>query len=144
MRHFTLPVFAAALILANPVLAQDNRPESEMVERLNDPAFQDNLVSMMTGFMAAMMDLPIGQLAGVMGNAIPKDMRRDGDFAHIDPDATLGDFARRDDPDFDRDMEDRMRTGSAMMGIMATEFEALLPRLQAIGEKMTRQMETTR
>lgn len=144
MRPVTLPLFVATLALASPALAQEQQPEPEIVERLNDPAFQDNMVSMMSSFMAAMMDLPIGQFAHAMDKAMPDDMRRDDDFTSIDPDATLGDFARRDDPDFDRNTEDKMRQGTAMMGIMASEFGALIPQLQAIGERMKRRMEATR
>ncbi len=141
MRRLTLSVFAASFILTGPALAQDAEPEADMVERLNDPAFQDNMVAMMSGFLAAMMDIPVGQIANVVEKAIPEDMRRDGDFSSIDPDATLGDFARRDDPDFDRDIEEKMRSGTAMMGIMASEFGALLPQLQTIGERMKRRMD---
>ncbi len=132
MRHFTLPVFAAALILANPVHAQDNQPENEMVERLNDPAFQNDMATMMAGVMTAMMDLPIGQFAGVLDQTIPPEMRRDDDLATIDPDTTLGDLARRDDPDFDRNAEEKMRQGTAMMGAMAAQFAALVPQLQTM------------
>ncbi len=142
MRHFTLPVFAAALTLANPAQAQDNQPDSEMVERLNDPVFQDDMVSMMSGFMMAMMDLPIGQFAHAMDKAMPENMRRDDGFSTIDPDATLGDLARRDDPDFDRNTAQKMRQGTAIMGIIASEFGALLPQLQAIGDRMKRRMDT--
>ncbi len=143
MRRITLPVFTASFILANPALAQDNRPDTEMVERLNDPVFQDNMVSMMSGFMMAMMDLPIGQFAGALDKAIPDEIRRDRGLSHIDPDATLGDIAQQDDPDFDRDAERTIRQGTMMMGVMASEFGALLPRLHAIGDRMKRQLEAT-
>tara|TARA_R110000796_G_scaffold8843_33_gene29407 strand:- start:26316 stop:26750 length:435 start_codon:yes stop_codon:yes gene_type:complete len=143
VRHFTLPVFAAALTLANPAQAQDYQPDSEMVERLNDPAFQDDMVSMMSGFMMAMMDLPIGQFAQAMDKAMPEDMRGDDGFSAISPDATLGDLARRDDLDFDRDAQAEMRRGTAMMGIIASEFGALLPQLQAIGNRMKRRMDAS-
>ena len=146
MRRFTLPlsgpIFAASLILASPALAQDRQPEAEMVDRLNDPAFQDDMVSMISGFMIAMMDLPIGQFAHAMDKAMPENMRRDDGFSTIDPDATLGDLARRDDPDFDRNTAQKMRQGTAMMGIIASEFGALLPQLQAIGDRMKRRMDT--
>lgn len=146
MRRFTLPlsgpIFAASLILASPALAQDRQPEAEMVDRLNDPAFQDDMVSMISGFMMAMMDLPIGQFAHAMDKAMPENMRRDDGFSTIDPDATLGDLARRDDPDFDRNTAQKMRQGTAMMGIIASEFGALLPQLQAIGDRMKRRMDT--
>lgn len=145
MRRFILPlsgsIIAASLTLASPALAQDNRAEDEMVDTLNDPVFQDNMVSMVSGFMAAMMDLPIGQFAQAVGKAMPENMRREDDFSAISPDATLGDLARRDDPDFDRDAEEKMRRGTAMMGILASEFGALLPQLQAIGDRMKRRID---
>ncbi|WP_417620962.1 hypothetical protein [Parasphingorhabdus sp.] len=144
MRNFlVLPLASLALGFAGPALAQDHGEEGEVIRKLNDPTFQNNMVSMMSGFMMTMMDLPIGQFAGVMGKAIPPELRRDDDFAAIDPNATLGDLARRDDPDFDRNAEDKMRQGTAMMGIMASEFGALLPQLRTIGERMKRRMEQT-
>ncbi|MEH6715075.1 hypothetical protein [Parasphingorhabdus flavimaris] len=147
MRRYTLPlsgpIFAASLILAGPALAQDHQPEAEMVDRLNDPAFQDDMVTMMSGFMMAMMDLPIGQFAHAMGKAMPEEMRRDNDLSAISPDATLGELARRDDPDLDRDAEAEMRRGVAMMGIIASEFGALLPQLQAMGNRMKRRMDAS-
>ncbi|MEO9634497.1 MAG: hypothetical protein ABJF89_02410 [Parasphingorhabdus sp.] len=143
MRYISLPIFAAALVLANPALAEDQQPDSQVIQKLNDPAFQDNMVSVMSGFMVAMMDLPIGQFAGAMDKAIPKDMRRGDGFSSIDPDATLGDLARRDDPNFERNTEEKMRQGTAMLGIMASEFGALIPQLKTIGERMKRRMEET-
>ena len=141
MRYFfALPLLAVSLSLAAPVAAQDHEPESEIVDKLNDPAFQDNMVSMMSGFMAAMMDLPIGQFAAAIEKSVPEGMDDDGAFSRIDPDATLGDLAGRGDPDFGQnlnaDMEDRMRKGTAIMGIMASEFGAMLPQLKAMGERM--------
>lgn len=143
MRRLSLSLFAASFLLTGPALAQDAGPEADMVERLDDPVFQDNMVSMMSGFMTAMMDLPIGQIAGAIDQAIPDEMRRDGGLSDIDPDATLGDLARQDDPDFDRNAEEKMRKGTAMMGIMASEFGTLLTQLQAIGERMKQRMDAT-
>lgn len=142
MRHFlTFPLLAVSLSLAVPASAKDQAPESEMTEKLNDPAFQDGMVSMMGGFMAAMMDMPIGQFAAAMDKAIPENMKKDDGLSDIDPQATVGDLARRDDPDFDQNMEHKLRKGTAIMGIMASEFGALLPQLRAMGEKMKRRME---
>lgn len=133
MRHvLILPFLPLAGALATPALAQDHQPADEIVERLNDPAFQDDMVSMMAGAMTAMMDLPIGQFAGILDQTIPLEMRRDDDLAAIDPDATLGDIVRRDDPDFDRSAEENMRQGTAMMGAMAAQFAALVPQLQTM------------
>lgn len=137
---FTLPLLAVSLSLSVPVAAQDRAPESEIVEKLNDPAFQDGLASMMAGFMTAMMDLPVGQFAAVMEQAVPDDLKKGDRLSRVDPDATLGDLARKDDPDFDRNIEGKMRKGTAMMGIMASEFGAMLPQLREMGEKMKRRM----
>ena len=141
MTRLSLPLAALALVLANPALAEDRPPESEWAERLNDPAFQDGMVGMFTGFMAAMMELPVGQIAHSVENAIPDDMRPEDDRSRIDPDTTLGDMARRDNPDFDQDMEDKVRQGTAMMGIMASEFSTFIPELRDMAERMKRRME---
>lgn len=141
MRHFlALPLLAVSLSLAVPASAQDQMPESEMIEKLNDPDFQDGMVAMMSGFMTAMMDLPIGQFAAAMEKAVPEDMDDGERFSRIDPDATLGDLAGHDNPNFNADIEGKMRKGTAMMGIMASEFGAMLPQLKAMGERMKRRM----
>ena len=140
-----LPIVAAALIaaqpaLADPVAAQDSASESEMVAKLNDPVFQEGIVNMVSGMMAAMMDLPIGQIAATMEHALPEDMKKRGDLDAIDPDATIGDLAHQDDPDFARNIEDKMRGGVAMAGLMASELDVLLPQLRALGKKMKQRM----
>ncbi|MEP2990872.1 MAG: hypothetical protein ABJN65_07795 [Parasphingorhabdus sp.] len=140
-RLLSLPILAASMAIANPVIAAEQVPESEMIEKLNDPEFQDNLTSMMSGFMGAMMALPIGEFAHSIENAIPETMRDDRDFSDINRDATVGDLARRDNPDFDRNIESKMRQSTAMMGFMASEFGALLPELRALGERMKERME---
>ncbi|VAW05363.1 hypothetical protein MNBD_ALPHA04-158 [hydrothermal vent metagenome] len=142
MRHFlALPFLTIALSLSVPAAAQELTPESEMIEKLNDPAFQDGMASMMAGFLSAMMELPIGQFAAAANKAIPDNMKKEGGLSAIDPDATIGDLAGGDDPDFEHNMENKMRQGTAMMGIMASEFSALLPQLKEMGERMKRRME---
>lgn len=142
MRPFlSLPIFAISMALANPVMAAEQAPESEIIEKLNDPEFQDGMTAMMSGLMQAVMALPIGEFAHSIEKAVPDDLRRDRDFSDIDRDATVGDLARRDDPAFDRNVEDKMRQGTAMLGIMASEFGALLPELRALGKRMKDHME---
>jgi len=138
MRHFlTLPLLAVSLSLSVPASAKDRAPETEMIEKLNDPAFQDGMASMMSGLMTAMMELPIGKFVNAVEKAVPEARGQ----SSIDPDATIGDLARRDDPDFDRNIERKMRKGTAMMGIMASEFGAMLPQLREMADKMKRRME---
>lgn len=137
----TLPLLAVALSLSVPAMAQDRNDDSEIVEKLNDPVFQDNMVTMMSGLMGAMMELPVGPFVTAIEQAVPADMQGDAALSGIAPDATLGDLARGDDPDFDRNIEDKMRKGTAMMGLLASEFGALLPQLKAIGERVKNRME---
>lgn len=137
----SLPVLAASIALANPAAAKERAPESELVEKLGDPEFQDELSETMSGFMGAIMALPIGELVYSLEKAVPDPMRGDRDFSDIDRDATVGDLARRDDPDFDRNFENKMRQGTAMMGFMASEFGALLPELRAMAERMKEHMD---
>ena len=136
---------AGALAFAQPAFAQDaepeNEPENEIAEKLNDPRFQDEIATMFSGFLSAMMQVPIGQMAHAVEEAIPEDMRGDERIADIDPDATLGDLARRDNPDFEMEMDLRVRQGAAMAGIMASEFAALIPQFRAMGERMRERME---
>ncbi|MEH6757009.1 MAG: hypothetical protein V7676_05815 [Parasphingorhabdus sp.] len=141
MRQFlALPLLAISLGVTTSASAQDQDANSKIIEKLDDPAFQDSMIAMMSGFMTAMMDLPIGQFAAVIEKSMPETIDKGDSFSHIDPDSTLGDLARDNDPNFDSNMEEKMRAGTAMMGIMANEFGALLPQLKAMGEKMKRRM----
>ncbi len=141
MQKPTLIAIAGALAFAQPALAQDAQPESEVVEKLNDPEFQDEMATMFSGFLSAMMQVPVGPMVRSIEEAIPEDMRGEGEVANIDPDATLGDLARRDNPDFEMEMDLRVRQGTALVGIMASEFGALLPQFRAMAERMRERME---
>lgn len=142
-----------ASLLAPPALARETNDHSgdqssedsgnengEMIKKLADPQFQDGMVAMLSGMMGAMMKMPIGPVAAAIDQSLPDGVRHDNDLSRIDPDATLGDLAGADNPDFQRDMNDKMRKGAAMMGIMAEEFGGLLPQLQALGERMKARM----
>lgn len=143
--QFLAPIIATSLVFAAPVSAQDMAPESEWAERLADPEFQEQMAGMLGGFMTVILDIPIGQFATAAQQAIPEGLEdkvdRDGKLSRIEPDMTIGDLAGGDDPDFEEDMQGKLRKGSAMAGILASEIGALLPQLKAISERMKRRME---
>ncbi len=138
---FALPIVTIALSVSVPAMAQDIPPEAEAIERMNDPAFQDGLANMMSGFLSAMMEIPIGQVVIAADKAIPEEMRKGDSLSTIDSDTTIGDLAGSDDPDFNSNMDRNIRKGTAMLGIMASEFGAILPQLREIGERMKRRMD---
>ncbi|MEL6875986.1 MAG: hypothetical protein AAGM33_10980 [Pseudomonadota bacterium] len=143
--HILAPLIATSLVIAAPVSAQDRTPESEWAERIADPEFQEQMAGMLGGFMTVLLDIPIGQFAQAAQKAIPEGFEdkvdRDGTLSRVDPDMTIGDLAREDNPDFEEDMQGKLRKGSAMAGILASEIGALLPQLKAMSERMKRRME---
>ncbi|MEO0439332.1 MAG: hypothetical protein AAF067_00505 [Pseudomonadota bacterium] len=147
--HILAPLIATSLVIAAPVSAQDPvqemAPESEWVERLADPEFQEQMAGMLGGFMTVLLDIPIGQFAEAAQKAIPEGFEdkvdRDGTLSRVDPDMTIGDLARKENPDFEQDMQGKLRKGSAMAGILASEIGVLLPQLKAMSERMKRRME---
>jgi hypothetical protein len=143
--HILAPLIATSLVIAAPVSAQEMAPESEWAERMADPDFQEQMGGMLGGFMTVLLDIPIGQFAEAAQKAIPEGLEdkvdRNGSLSRVDPDMTIGDLARKDNPDFEQDMQGKLRKGSAMAGILASEIGALLPQLKAMSERMKRRME---
>ena len=143
--HILAPLLATSLIVAAPVSAQEMAPETEWAERVADPEFQEQMAGMLGGFLTVILDIPIGQFATAAQQAIPEGLEdkvdRDGKLSRIDPDMTIGDLASGDNPDFEQDMQGKLRKGSAMAGILASEIGALLPQLKAMSERMKRRME---
>lgn len=139
------PLIATSLVIAAPVSAQEMAPESEWAERIADPEFQEQMAGMLGGFMTVLLDISIGQFAEAAQKAIPEGFEdkvdRDGTLSRVDPDLTIGDLARKDNPDFEQDMQGKLRKGSAMAGILAAEIGALLPQLKAMSERMKQRME---
>lgn len=137
---FIVPLVAVSLSIAVPASAQDAAPEPEWTEKLADPEFQDQMAGMMTGFLAMVMEVPIGQFAAAAEKALPEELAdkvdRDGKLSRVDPDMTIGDLARNDDPDFDQDIEGKVRKGTVMASLLASELGTLLPQLEAMAERL--------
>lgn len=139
MRAVLIPF---ALIAATPAAAQPqssspappvSTPFPAIPPQLTDPATADRLANMMQSLAKAFLDLPVGQIeAAAQGRApTPADKR-----------LTVRDVARRDDPDFDRKMADRMARTRPMVehGIKALgeALPAMMQSLRQAGEAVER------
>ncbi|MEO9467756.1 hypothetical protein [Parasphingorhabdus sp.] len=141
---FIVPLVAVSLSLAAPASAQDAAPESEWTEKLADPEFQDQMAGMMTGLVKMVMEIPVGQFAAAAEKALPEELAdkvdSDGKLSRIDPDMTIGDLARKDDPDFDQNIEGKVRKGTVMASLLASELGTLLPQLEAMAKRLKHRM----
>jgi hypothetical protein len=69
-------------------------PQIEIPPQLADPATADRLADMMQAMSKAFLNLPVGEIEAAAEGRRPTAR---------DKTTTVGDLARRDDPDFDRD-----------------------------------------
>ncbi|WP_199503786.1 hypothetical protein [Qipengyuania sp. YIM B01966] len=151
-----LTLIAAATLLALPgaawaqdVPAQD-RPgrvaevdagagaAAAMAERMEDPAFQQQLATAAAVMSEAMLDLPIGPMARAAAQAAGKDAR------DIDPDMTLRRAAGRDAERLPEEIAQRTPQMMGAMAGMARGMEAMMPALRDMAEKMREAMERAR
>lgn len=136
MRAFSV-VAAASLALASPsiALAQDAEPEpaesslSEMTEKLSDPLFQDQAATMAAALMGAFLELPIGPMVEAL------DQASGGEGPDIDPDARIVDLAPEAE-DLPAEVSERLPEAMSAMSSMAQGFEAMLPALREMADRM--------
>jgi len=148
MRKFLIP--AAALALAAPAVAQhqpasqapvkpsastaplpDPRDE-EMRRSMPDPAEVKAMGEVAARAMEAMMDVPIGPLReAVEGRKLSRREREE----------TLGDVARRDDPNFKDRMRDQAQVATVAMGALMEQMVNIAPVLRNTLEDVVRRTE---
>ena len=95
------PAFAQAAPAAGPVSSPMALPP-----QLTDPATVDHIANVMQALSQAFLDLPVGQVQAAVEGRRPTPAER-----HM----TVGDIARRDDPNFDRKFERQMAEVRPMM-----------------------------
>lgn len=135
---------AALLLMASPmVFAQDNSeapvsddPMTQMADRLDDPATQDDLAAMIEKMAGALMALPVGGLVGAMEDARPGSVKDD-----IPADATLADLAGEDAGDMPEKMAKQSRVAMGMMGGFAKIFATMMPKFKDMARDMGTDME---
>ena len=108
------------LICATPALAQDRSTGIKLPRELTDPATADKLARAMDGPTKALLDLKVGEVqAAVEGREATPAERN----------LTVRDLARRDDPNFDRNVRRQIAEAGPKM---ARGMKALSDALPAI------------
>ena len=120
MRAFRLMV--PLLLGASPALAQapaPAQPEPIVVPpELTDPAMADKLGAMMQGLSKAFLNLPVGEVAAaVEGRPATRADRK----------LTVRDVGRRDDPNFERNLDRQLADSRAVMQASMKAFATALP-----------------
>jgi hypothetical protein len=116
-------VLVPLLLCATPAFAQDGPSPGEMaqVQRvLGDPATADRLANVMQALSKAFLDLPVGEVRAAAEGRPPTPAER-----HM----TVGDMARRDDPNFDRDLQRRMAAARPMIHQSMNAMGSALPEM---------------
>ncbi|HEX8840711.1 MAG TPA: hypothetical protein VF757_00275 [Sphingomicrobium sp.] len=121
------PAVAQAAPVANPDAAR------EMSQVLNDPAMADRLANMMQGLSKAFLDLPAGEIQAAAEGRQPTPAERR---------MTVRDMARRDDPNFDRNFQQRIAQTKPMiqqsMRALSQALPAMMDGLQQAGKALER------
>ena len=147
MRNFMIA--AAALAIAAPAAAQQPAPEArgnaatqpapsvdprdeEIRRNMPSQAEMKEMGEIAARGMEAMMDVPIGPLReAVEGRKLSPRERKE----------TLGDHARRDDPQFKERMRDQIGLATVALGALAEQMTVMGPVLRRTLEDVTRRME---
>ncbi len=127
-------VAATALAICTPaaVSAQEAVPDQDMmalVERLEDPAEQEKLASMLGAMGEIVLALPVGQMVGPMAEAT-------GKAPSIAPDATVRDLAGPDAEALPGQIEDKVPQMMGMMASLIEGMDAMRPMLKEMSRTM--------
>ena len=117
MRIFllVLPIVA----LAVPASAAPPPPRQIAIPpQLADPATADRMVDMMQAMSKAFLDLPAGEIEAAAEGREPTAKDRA---------LTVGDLARRDDPNFERDFDDKIAQARPAIHQSIKAFDDALP-----------------
>lgn len=138
------PFLAAALLAATaslPALAQDaddavaeNSGIAEAAALMDDPEMQEQASLMAAALVGMLLEMPVGQLAGAMGEV-------DGvEAPAIDPDATVRDLMGEGANGAPERVAERLPQMMEAMAGMAGAFEEMLPALRELAERLPRQL----
>lgn len=121
-----------ALVISTPAFAQDSKAQHDldkMADTLNSPVTQEVAAAALGQMMAAVLDIRVDQFAKALeplNGGKPVKMKG----------RTLRDYAERDDPDFERKMQDGTRRAVGSAGAMTSAMAAMLPQLEQAVRKM--------
>jgi len=109
-------------------------PAAQEVQRvLNDPAMVDRMTGMMQAMSKAFLNLPVGEIQAAAEGRPPTPAER-----HM----TVRDVARRDDPNFDRNFQQRIAQSGPMvkqsMRALSDALPGMMQGLQQAGRALER------
>ncbi|MEK6637714.1 MAG: hypothetical protein AABY88_06480 [Pseudomonadota bacterium] len=126
---------AIALIIATPTIAaaqstsEAQQDVQGMADRLNDPSTQAAMAGALGAVMAAMLDIRVDKMAKALEPLNGgKKLKMKGN--------TLREMAERQDPKFERKMEEGTKTAVRSAGSLAQALAVMLPELQKAAKKM--------
>jgi len=122
-------VIAPLLMCVSPALAQ---PASQVSPPIADPAVADRLANAAQAVSDAVLNMPVGDLkAAAEGRRATPDEKR----------MTVGDLARRDDPDFDRKLHRQIAEARPMVRQGMKAVNESLPAVMQSLEQARRSLE---
>ena len=144
MRRALFLAVPLAAMIAAPAAARDARDEdrdmrevqTEMVDKLNDPKFQDGMADMVVGMMKALATMKVAPIIDAAAKVDPRAERK-----RVDPDTTVGDMMSKGDPNYMDRMEDQTRVMTRSMGVMASGMANIMPVMVDMAKDMGAQME---
>jgi hypothetical protein len=132
---------AVALVVATPTIASaqtethtESTSETQqdvqgMADKLNDPSTQAAMAGALGAVMAAVLDMRVDKMAKALEPLNGgKKLKMKGN--------TLREIATRDDPKFERKMEEGTKTAVRSAGSLAQALAVMLPELQKAAKKM--------
>jgi len=119
------------VFVASPALAQE-APPPQLPHELTDPATVERLTGTMQALSRALLDVRIGGIEAALEgrDATPREK-------HM----TVGDIARRNDPDFDRHLQQRMANVGPQIQRSVKAINRALPEMMKSVEDAQRSLD---
>ena len=135
----SLLAFVPIALCAAPALAQAPAarapvpPPAELQRALNDPAMADRMANMMQALSKAFLDLPVGEIQAAAEGRAPTAAEKK---------LTVRDLGRRNDPNFERDLQRQIAQGGPMirqsMKALSDSIPAMMKSLEDVQESIER------
>jgi len=116
-----------------PALAAEGEA-ARMAEELSDPARQQQIAAAAEAMTGALLAMPAAPLLRAAATVAGKDAEE------VEPDVSVGDLMGPEAAAAPRELAHRLPAMMSAMAIFATAFEAMLPELRAMGERMAEDM----
>jgi hypothetical protein len=124
---------AAAVMIPAPVLAAP-QADAPVADFLPSPSEVDRYGAAFNGLVGALLGVDVGPLADAISPGRPGAGSRQ----------TIGDLARRDDPDFDARLQGSTRALANSMGVLREQMHRLEPELRRSIEEFRRGLDEAR